>query len=139
MKNAASAILKKYGLQDKLKELAEKFGSETILVSLADLYAEQKNWIKARDSYKAAWEKDKSKSILAFMIAKMEENIGDKTQASKWKDLASWGPLGNEQVRLDFAYALGKRNYVDDALVQFDLVSKTGSLVLIAWALLLVR
>lgn len=60
------------------------------------------------------------------MIAKMEENIGDKTQASKWKDLASWGPLGNEQVRLDFAYALGKRNYVDDALVQFDLVSKTG-------------
>ena len=126
LKNAASAILKKYGLQDKLKELADKFGSETILVSLADLYAEQKNWIKARDSYKAAWEKDKSKSILAFMVAKMEENIGDKTQASKWKDLASWAPLGNEQIRLDFAYALAKRNYVDDALVQFDLVSKTG-------------
>jgi len=126
LKNAAGAILKKYGLDEKLKELADKFGSETILLSLADLYAEKKEWAKARDSFKIAWDKDKSKSIIAFMIAKMEENIGDKTQASKWKDLATWGPLGNEQVRLDFAYALGKRNYMDDALIQFDLVSKTG-------------
>ena len=126
LKNAAGAILKKYGLDEKLKELADKFGSETILLSLADLYAEKKEWAKARDSFKVAWDKDKSKSIIAFMIAKMEENIGDKAQASKWKDLATWAPLGNEQVRLDFAYALGKRNYVDDALIQFDLVSKTG-------------
>ena len=126
LKNAAGAILKKYGLDEKLKELADKFGSETILLSLADLYAEKKEWAKARDSFKIAWDKDKSKSIIAFMIAKMEENIGDKAQASKWKDLATWGPLGNEQVRLDFAYALGKRNYMDDALIQFDLVSKTG-------------
>jgi tetratricopeptide (TPR) repeat protein len=126
LKNAAGAILKKYGLDEKLKELADKFGSETILLSLADLYAEKKEWAKARDSFKVAWDKDKSKSIIAFMIAKMEENIGDKAQASKWKDLSTWAPLGNEQVRLDFAYALGKRNYVDDALIQFDLVSKTG-------------
>lgn len=126
LKNAAGAILKKYGLDEKLKELADKFGSETILLSLADLYAEKKEWAKARDAFKVAWDKDKSKSIIAFMIAKMEENIGDKTQASKWKDLATWSPLGNEQVRLDFAYALGKRNYMDDALIQFDLVSKTG-------------
>jgi len=126
LKNAAGAILKKYGLDEKLKELADKFGSETIMLSLADLYAEKKEWAKARDSFKVAWDKDKSKSIIAFMIAKMEENIGDKAQASKWKDLATWAPLGNEQVRLDFAYALGKRNYVDDALIQFDLVSKTG-------------
>ena len=126
LKNAAGAILKKYGLDEKLKELADKFGSETILLSLADLYAEKKEWAKARDSFKIAWDKDKSKSIIAFMIAKMEENIGDKAQASKWKDLATWGPLGNEQVRLDFAYALGKRNYMDDALIQFNLVSKTG-------------
>ena len=126
LKNAAGAILKKYGLDEKLKELADKFGSETILLSLADLYAEKKEWAKARDSFKVAWDKDKSKSIIAFMIAKMEENSGDKAQASKWKDLATWAPLGNEQVRLDFAYALGKRNYVDDALIQFDLVSKTG-------------
>ena len=126
LKNAAGAILKKYGLDEKLKELADKFGSETIQLSLADLYAEKKEWAKARDSFKVAWDKDKSKSIIAFMIAKMEENIGDKTQASKWKDLATWAPLGNEQVRLDFAYALGKRNYMDDALIQFDLVSKTG-------------
>ena len=126
LKNAAGAILKKYGLDEKLKELADKFGSEAILLSLADLYAEKKEWAKARDSFKVAWDKDKSKSIIAFMIAKMEENIGDKAQASKWKDLATWAPLGNEQVRLDFAYALGKRNYVDDALIQFDLVSKTG-------------
>ncbi|RLS26509.1 MAG: hypothetical protein DWH70_02845 [Planctomycetota bacterium] len=126
LKNAAGAILKKYGLDEKLKELADKFGSETIQLSLADLYAEKKEWVKARDSFKVAWDKDKSKSIIAFMIAKMEENIGDKTQASKWNDLATWAPLGNEQVRLDFAYALGKRNYMDDALIQFDLVSKTG-------------
>ena len=126
LKNAAGAILKKYGLDEKLKELADKFGSETILLSLADLYAEKKEWAKARDSFKVAWDKDKSKSIIAFMIAKMEENIGDKAQASKWKDLSTWAPLGNEQVRLDFAYALGKRNYMDDALIQFDLVSKTG-------------
>lgn len=126
LKNAVGAILKKYGLDEKLKELADKFGSETILLSLADLYAEKKEWAKARDAFKVAWDKDKSKSIIAFMIAKMEENIGDKTQASKWKDLATWSPLGNEQVRLDFAYALGKRNYMDDALIQFDLVSKTG-------------
>jgi tetratricopeptide (TPR) repeat protein len=126
LKNAAGAILKKYGLDEKLKELADKFGSETILLSLADLYAEKKEWAKARDAFKVAWDKDKSKSIIAFMIAKMEENIGDKTQASKWKDLATWSPLGNEQLRLDFAYALGKRNYMDDALIQFDLVSKTG-------------
>ena len=126
LKNAAGAILKKYGLDEKLKELADKFGSETILLSLADLYAEKKEWAKARDAFKVAWDKDKSKSIIAFMIAKMEENIGDKTQASKWKDLATWNPLGNEQLRLDFAYALGKRNYMDDALIQFDLVSKTG-------------
>lgn len=126
LKNAAGAILKKYGLDEKLKELVDKFGSETILLSLADLYAEKKEWAKARDFFKVAWDKDKSKSIIAFMIAKMEENIGDKAQASKWKDLATWAPLGNEQVRLDFAYALGKRNYVDDALIQFDLVSKTG-------------
>jgi tetratricopeptide (TPR) repeat protein len=126
LKNAAGAILKKYSLDEKLKELADKFGSETILLSLADLYAEKKEWVKARDAFKVAWDKDKSKSIIAFMISKMEENIGDKTQASKWKDLATWSPLGNEQVRLDFAYALGKRNYMDDALIQFDLVSKTG-------------
>ena len=126
LKNAAGAILKKYGLDEKLKELADKFGSETILLSLADLYSEKKEWAKARDFFKVAWDKDKSKSIIAFMIAKMEENIGDKAQASKWKDLSTWAPLGNEQVRLDFAYALGKRNYVDDALIQFDLVSKTG-------------
>ena len=126
LKNAAGAILKKYGLDEKLKELADKFGSETILLSLADLYAEKKEWAKARDAFKVAWDKDKSKSIIAFMIAKMEENIGDKAQASKWKDLSTWAPLGNEQVRLDFAYALGKRNYMDDALIQFDLVSKTG-------------
>lgn len=126
LKNAAGTILKKYGLDEKLKELADKFGSETILLCLADLYAEKKEWAKARDSFKVAWDKDKSKSIIAFLIAKMEENIGDKTQASKWKDLATWSPLGNEQVRLDFAYALGKRNYMDDALIQFDLVSKTG-------------
>lgn len=126
LKNAAGAILKKYGLDEKLKELADKFGSETIQLSLADLYAEKKEWAKARDSFKVAWDKDKSKSIIAFMIAKMEENIGDKAQALKWKDLATWAPLGNEQVRLDFAYALGKRNYMDDALIQFDLVSKTG-------------
>ena len=126
LKNATGVILKKYGLDEKLKELADKFGSETILLYLADLYAEKKEWAKARDSFKVAWDKDKSKSIIAFMIAKMEENIGDKAQASKWKDLATWAPLGNEQVRLDFAYALGKRNYMDDALIQFDLVSKTG-------------
>jgi len=126
LKNAAGAILKKYGLDEKLKELADKFGSETILLSLGDLYAEKKEWAKARDSFKVAWDKDKSKSIIAFMIAKMEENIGDKAQASKWKDVSTWAPLGNEQVRLDFAYALGKRNYMDDALIQFDLVSKTG-------------
>ena len=126
LKNSAGAILKKYGLDAKLKQLADKFGSETILLCLADLYAEKKEWAKARDSFKVAWDKDKSKSIIAFMIAKMEENIGDKAQASKWKNLSTWAPLGNEQVRLDFAYALGKRNYIDDALIQFDLVSKTG-------------
>ena len=76
LKNAAGAILKKYGLDEKLKELADKFGSETILLSLGDLYAEKKEWAKARDSFKVAWDKDKSKSIIAFMIAKMEENIG---------------------------------------------------------------
>ena len=126
LRNAASAILKKYGLHEKLKELADKFVSETIYLSLADLYAERKEWGKARDAYKSAWEKDKSKSIIAFMVAKMEENIGDKNQSSKWKELATWTPLGNEQLRLDFAYALGKRNFLDDALVQFDLVTKTG-------------
>ena len=66
LKNAAGAILKKYGLDEKLKELADKFGSETILLSLADLYAEKKEWAKARDSFKVAWDKDKSKSIIAF-------------------------------------------------------------------------
>jgi tetratricopeptide (TPR) repeat protein len=96
------------------------------LVFLGDLYAENKDWVRARDAYKLAWEKEKSKPLIAFLISKMEEKMGDKTQSSKWGDLANWIPLGNDQVRLEYAYALGKRSFSDEAYSQFDLISKTG-------------
>lgn len=126
LKNSSYAILKKYGLTEKLKGLVEKFGSESGLVFLGDLYAENKDWVRARDAYKLAWEKEKSKPLIAFLISKMEEKMGDKTQSSKWGDLANWIPLGNDQVRLEYAYALGKRSFSDEAYFQFDLISKTG-------------
>lgn len=126
LKNSSYAILKKYGLTEKLKGLVEKFGSESGLVFLGDLYAENKDWVRARDAYKLAWEKEKSKPLIAFLISKMEEKMGDKTQSSKWGDLANWIPLGNDQVRLEYAYALGKRSFSDEAYSQFDLISKTG-------------
>lgn len=126
LKNSSYAILKKYGLTEKLKGLVEKFGSESGLVFLGDLYAKNKDWVRARDAYKLAWEKEKSKPLIAFLISKMEEKMGDKTQSSKWGDLANWIPLGNDQVRLEYAYALGKRSFSDEAYSQFDLISKTG-------------
>ncbi|MFM7099453.1 MAG: hypothetical protein ACKO16_18735 [Gemmataceae bacterium] len=126
LKNSSYAILKKYGLTEKLKGLVEKFGSESGLVFLGDLYAENKDWVRARDAYKLAWGKEKSKPLIAFLISKMEEKMGDKTQSSKWGDLANWIPLGNDQVRLEYAYALGKRSFSDEAYSQFDLISKTG-------------
>lgn len=126
LKNSSYAILKKYGLTEKLKGLVEKFGSESGLVFLGDLYAENKDWVRARDAYKLAWEKEKSKPLIALLISKMEEKMGDKTQSSKWGDLANWIPLGNDQVRLEYAYALGKRSFSDEAYSQFDLISKTG-------------
>ncbi len=126
LRNSVSFLLNKYGLEQNLKDLASKFNTEPILMHLGDLYADKKEWMKARDAYINAWGKDKAKPLPAYLVGTMEGKLSNQKESLKWKKLATWIPLGNEQARLEFAYALGKKNFLDDALLEFDLISKTG-------------
>ncbi|MSR30742.1 MAG: hypothetical protein EXR99_04475 [Gemmataceae bacterium] len=123
---ACARHLKTHGAVEELEKLCQEASDEKCWMELADLQAGTKKWSLAREVYLKAWKMNKGNPLPVFLAGRMARAEGLKSEEEKWTRLARWIPLGNDQVRTDFAFALARRGFPDEAQKEFTLVKQTG-------------
>ena len=91
------------------RSLLEKNGSALALIRLGDLDAEKKEWDKAADDYRQAWEQDHFEVIALYLEGWALAQAGKDKEGKKLMEAAHWTPLGDGQVRAAFLRALEAR------------------------------
>ena len=101
---ADTALL--YKKEDAAVGLLDKTKTAGTLQRLGDVYADKKQWDKAAEQYKAAWEKDKHQPLSLYLYGLALEKAGKAAEGKKQMDLAHWLPLGDDEARNRLAAAL---------------------------------
>jgi tetratricopeptide (TPR) repeat protein len=121
---ADTALL--YKKEDVATAMLEKTKSAAALQRLGDMQAEKKQWDKAAEQYKAAWEKDKHQALALYLYGEALAKGGKAAEGKKHMDLSHWMPLGDETARHAFATALLMRNQNEAARRETDLLVRTS-------------
>ena len=104
----------------------EQGGSVAALVRLGDLFAEKRDWPAAAKAYRAAWDKLPAQPLPLFLAGQTLIQAGEKEQGAKLAEQAHWVLLGDERARNDFAIALTRRGFGEDARRENELTMRLG-------------
>src|SRR5262249_50215971 len=85
---ADTALL--YKKEDSAVGLLDKTKTAATLQRLGDLYADKKQWDKAAEQYKAAWDKDKHQALALYLYGLALTKAGKEAEGKKQMDLAHW-------------------------------------------------
>jgi tetratricopeptide (TPR) repeat protein len=96
------------------------------LTRLGDHFAGKKQWDEAARRYQQAWEKEPKDPLPLFLRGRALAAAGKEAEGKKLTESAHLLPLGDHEVRGNFADALAKRGYADDARREYELIVRTG-------------
>src|SRR5207245_2291573 len=95
--------------EDAAIALLDKTKTPATMQRLGDLYAGKKQWDKAAEQYKAAWDKDKHQALALYLYGHMLVKSGKDAEGKKLMEQAHWLPLGDDGARHALANALLSR------------------------------
>jgi tetratricopeptide (TPR) repeat protein len=104
----------------------EQGGSSATLQLLGDLLARKKDWTNAAHTYRRAWDKAPSEPLPLFLAGNALTNAGEVMEGKKLVEQSHTLLLGDDQARNDFAVALSRRGFPDDARREGDLLARLG-------------
>src|SRR6185436_1893014 len=81
------------------------------LIKWGDHLAEQKKWTEAAAAYHAAWTRDRRQPLALYLHGDALSKAGRKKEGETFCEQSHWLPLGDEQLRLDFARELAIRGH----------------------------
>lgn len=96
------------------------------LMRLGDLLAAKKEWDKAADRYRQAWEANRTQPLPLFLRGWALTQSGKAKEGKSWIELSHWLPLGEEALRRGFVRALAERGHEADAKRENELLLRTG-------------
>jgi len=126
LRKTLTRLCQLYSLEEKLGVLASSHDKAETWNAFGEELLKAKKFSEASKAFQKAWEKSRSTAIYAYMTGKAFELSGDNKSSTEWYDKSFWIPLGDDQARTDFAIALAKASYIDEALRQYTLISLTG-------------
>jgi tetratricopeptide (TPR) repeat protein len=94
-----------------LEKAGKDLGSADALIRLGDLEVEKKEWDKAAERYKQAWDKEHAKPMALYLSGWALAQAGQEKEGKKRMDLSHWMPLGDGQARVNFLRSLADRGH----------------------------
>lgn len=94
------------------------------LARRADLLAAKEKWAEAAALYRRAWEAAPEQPLPLYLAGKALVRAGKDQDGRQLIDQAHLLPLGDGEVRFDFAQALARRGASDDANRELELASR---------------
>jgi tetratricopeptide (TPR) repeat protein len=122
---ADTALL--YKKDDAAVGLLDKTKTAATLQRLGDLYADKKQWDKAAEQYKAAWEKDKHQALSLYLYGLALTKAGKEAEGKKQMDLSHWLPLGDDEARNRLATAMLARGQAEGSRRENELLLRTST------------
>ncbi len=114
------------GLDELARSCLEKAGTGPALLRLGDLLAERKQWERAAESYRQAWDKDRREPLPQFLAGWALDKAGQSAEGKKRMEQSHWLPLGDEASRYAFLQELGRRGHLEGARREADLLRRVG-------------
>jgi predicted Zn-dependent protease len=98
-----------------------------LLLRLGDLLAERKQWQRAAERYRQAWQEDRRAPLPLFLAGWALDRAGHADEGKKLMEQAHWLPLGDEISRYDFFVELSRRRHREASLREADLLARLGN------------
>jgi hypothetical protein len=127
---AAAAV----GLDDLAHSLLEKAGTPEALIRLGDLLAGKKQWARAAERYRQAWETKnltandslpgarRSDPLPLYLAGWALEKAGQEKEGKQLIEQSHWVPLGDAPARFNFLRVLVERGHTEAARRETDLL-----------------
>jgi tetratricopeptide (TPR) repeat protein len=112
------------GLEPLAQTCLEKGSTPGPLVRLGDLLAKKKDWERAAERYRQAWEKDRAQPLALYLRGWALTQAGKEAEGKKLIEQSHWLPLGDEYVRSAFLRALAQRGHKEASRRETDLLLK---------------
>jgi hypothetical protein len=112
------------GLADLARSCLEKAATPAALLRLGDLLAGHKKWERAAACYREAWDKDIREPLPLFLAGWALAQAGQAEEGKKLMEQAHWVPLADETSRYAFLGELGRRNHLEAARREADLLRR---------------
>jgi tetratricopeptide (TPR) repeat protein len=109
--------------------LADSSSNADALQRVGDCQAARGDWAGAAETYRASWERDRTRPVPLALRAAALMKLGDARQARELLDLSHLLPLGNETLRVELAEAMQRTDLPDDAARERTIVTATGALM----------
>lgn len=107
-------------------QAAEATPSPDPLMLLGDLAAAQKQWQRAADWYRKAWQADRTKPGALFLQGRALLQAGRDAEGRRLIEAARLLPLGDARARYALAVDLHGRGLGEEAVGQWELMLRTG-------------
>lgn len=114
------------GQLTKAAESAFETGAAAAWLNLGDFQAERKRYAEAAVSYGEAVRRDKTQPLPLYLQGWALTQAGHAKEGQALTELAHWLPLGNQLARAMFAEELTKRDQLEAARRERDLVLRVG-------------
>ncbi len=114
------------GLDDLARACLAKAKTSAALIRLGDLLADKKQWERAADRYRQAWEMDVREPLPLFLSGWALDKAGRSEEGKKLMEQSHWLPLADEASRYAFLGELGRRNHPEAARREADLLLRVS-------------
>lgn len=123
----AAQALGRNDLRKTFLEKALQIGKTPILLlRLGDYWVEMKEWEKAADAYRDAWDQDNSQQLPLFLRGWALAQAGQEKEGKRLMEVSHWLPLGQDYGRSLFAAQLVKRGFPEEARRERALILTLG-------------
>jgi tetratricopeptide (TPR) repeat protein len=96
----------------------------TNLTRRGDLLAAKAKWDEAANLYRRAWEAAPEQPLSLYLAGRAQLRAGQEDAGRKLIEQAHLLPLGDDEVRIEFAQALSRRGEREDARREYELVTR---------------
>jgi tetratricopeptide (TPR) repeat protein len=99
--------------------------AQAALLRLGDLLADRKQWERAAERYRQAWEKDRHEPLPLYLAGWALKKAGQEKEGARLLEQSHWLPLGSEPTRFEFIRALSQRGQSAAAQREAELLGRT--------------
>ena len=115
------------------RALAESSSNPEALQRVGDCQAARGDWAAAEQTYRAAWERERTRPVPLALRAAALIKLGDANQARQLLDMAHLLPLANDSVRVELAEAMQRTGLADEAARERQITLASGAFL--SWGL----